>query len=145
MYRVVSAVAVGESPDDSFVVLDEDYLIVDVGASALAGFGPLLGRCVWDCFPGSKPLFRPYYERARRSGQPVELAQYYGGYLTRVRAVPRNGRTTVYWQTLCMIDTRSLGSLRSSLTEAMAALDEWEAKLERERVRGSLRVFEGRA
>ena len=142
---MVSAVAVGEASDDPFVVLDEDYLIVEVEASAEAGFGPLLGRCVWDCFPGSEPMYRPYYERARRSGQPVELAQYYGGYLTRVRAVPREGRTTVYWQTLCMLDTRSLDSLRSSLTEAMAALDEWEAQLERERVRGSLRVIEGRA
>jgi len=136
------AVAVEQEP---FLVLDDDYRIVEVGPAAEAGFGPLLGRCVWDCFPGSESMYRPYYERARRSRQPIELAQYYGGYLTRVKAVPTESKITVYWQTLCILDTRSLDRLRTSLTEAIAALDEWKAELERERVRSSLRVIEGHA
>ena len=73
------------------------------------------------------------------------MAQYYGGYLTRVKAVPTESKITVYWQTLCILDTRSLDRLRTSLTEAIAALDEWKAELERERVRSSLRVIEGHA
>jgi len=134
------AVAVEQEP---FVVLDEEYRIVEVGPAAEAGYGPLLGRCVWDCFPGSASMYRPHYERARRSGQPVELVQYYGGYLTRVKAIPEAGKTTIYWQTLCTLDTRSLDHLRSSLTEAIAALDEWEAELERERVRSCMHLVEG--
>lgn len=131
------AVTVEQAP---FVVLDEDYRIVEVGPAAEAGFGPLLGRCIWDCFPGSESMFRPHYERAQRGGQPIELVQYYGGYLTRVEIRPKVGAIRVAWETLSMLDTSSLERLRASLTAAIAAVDERVAELERHRVRASLRL-----
>jgi hypothetical protein len=126
-----------------FVVLDESYRIVEVGAIAEAGFGPLRGRCVWDCFPGSESMYRPHYERARRSGEPIELVQYYGGYLTRVEIRPEGRTLRVAWETLSMLDTRNLDRLRASLTDAIGELDRHAAHLERRRGRRALRLVEG--
>lgn len=136
------AVTVEQAP---FVVLDESYRIVEVGPAAETGFGPLLGRCVWDCFPGSESMYRPHYERARRGGQPIELVQYYGGYLTRVEIVPHAVAITVTWETISMLDTSNLGRLRASLTDAIAAIDERADKLGREQVRKSLRLVGSRS
>jgi len=134
------AVTVEASP---FVVLDDNYRIVEVGPAAETGFGPLLGRCIWDCFPGSESMYRPHYERAQRGGQPIELVQYYGGYLTRVEILPQAGAVRVAWETLCMLDTSNLERLRATLTEAIGELDERAAELERKRIRTSLRVVRG--
>jgi hypothetical protein len=131
------AVTVEQVP---FVVLDETYRIVEVGPAAEAGFGPLRGRCVWDCFPGSKSMYGPHYERARRRGEPLELVQYYGGYLTKVEIHPEKGALRVSWETLTMLDTRDLERLRASLTDAIAALDQQAEELERRRVRRNLRI-----
>jgi hypothetical protein len=136
------AVAVEQEPS---VVLDEEYRIVEVNSAAETAFGPLLGSCVWDCFPGSEAMYRPYYERARREGQPIELVQYYGGYITRVEVVPGAGHIRVAWETLSMLDTRNLEALRASLSGAIDALDKRMADLERKRVRSSLRVVGGRS
>jgi hypothetical protein len=139
---VTVAVTVEQVP---FVVLDESYRIVEVGPAAEAGFGPLHGRCVWDCFPGSESMYRPHYERARRRGEPIELVQYYGGYLTKVEIRPEKRAITVSWEILSMLDTSDLERLRASLTDAIAALDQHAKELDRGRVRGSLRVVEGTA
>jgi hypothetical protein len=139
---VTVAVTVEQVP---FVVLDESYRIVEVGPAAEAGFGPLHGRCVWDCFPGSESMYRPHYERARRRGEPIELVQYYGGYLTKVEIRPEKRAIRVSWETLSMLDTSDLERLRASLTDAIAALDLQAEELERRRVRRTLRVVEGNA
>ena len=136
------AVTVEQVP---FVVLDESYRIVEVGPAAEAGFGPLHGRCVWDCFPGSESMYRPHYERARRRGEPIELVQYYGGYLTKVEIRPEKRAIRVSWEILSMLDTSDLERLRASLTDAIAALDQQAEELDRRRVRGTLRVVEGTA
>jgi hypothetical protein len=128
-----------------FVVLDESYRIVEVGSFAEAGFGPLRGRCVWDCFPGSESMYRPHYERARRSGETIELVQYYGGYLTRVEIRPEGRFVRVAWETLTLLDTSTLETLRASLTDAIGELDRHAAGFERRRRRGALRVVEGSA
>jgi hypothetical protein len=65
------AVAVDESP---YVVLDEEYRIVEIGHAAEAGFAPMRGQKVFDCFVGSRPLFFPYYEAARKTKKVVEFA-----------------------------------------------------------------------
>lgn len=129
--------------DVPFVVLDETYRIVEVGSSAEAGFGPLRGRCVWDCFPGSESMYRPHYERARRSGEPIELVQYYGGYLTMVEIRPEGRATRVAWETLSMLDTSNLERLRASLTDAIDELDRRAKDLQRRRRRETLRLVEG--
>lgn len=139
---VTVAVTVEQVP---FVVLDESYRIVEVGPAAEAGFGPLHGRCVWDCFPGSESMYRPHYERVRRRGEPIELVQYYGGYLTKVEIRPEKSAIRVSWETLSMLDTSDLERLRASLTDAIAALDQQAEELDRRRVRGTLRVVEGTA
>lgn len=126
-----------------FVVLDESYRIVEVGALAEAGFGPLRGRCVWDCFPGSESMYRPHYERARRSDEPSELVQFYGGYLTKVEIRPEGRFVRVAWETLAMLDTSTLERLRASLTAAIGELDRRVARLESPRGRGELLPFLG--
>jgi hypothetical protein len=134
------AVAVEGTPH---LVLDEHYGIVEVGPAAAATFGPFRGRCLWDAFPGAQPLFQPYYEKARRTGENVEFVQFYDGQFGRVRAVPRGARLLIFWEMLHRLDLLTLDGLRTTLAEATATIEESEALLRRSRVRSSLRVVEG--
>jgi hypothetical protein len=135
------AVTVTQAP---FVVLDEGDRIVGVGPDAESQFGPLVGSIMWDCFPGSEPLFKPYYDAARRSGEPVEFVQFYDGNVARIRAVPRaDGTLALYWQLLARIDTRTLGGLAHSLDEALGLLADEQVGVDRQALRNSLRVIKG--
>lgn len=80
---------------------------------------------------------------ARRTREVVEFAQFYDGYIMRVRAVPEGSRLTVSWETLGMLDVLTLDGLRMSLQAALQALTESEEALRRESVRRSLRVVGG--
>ena len=131
-------------PQMPFVVLDEGDTIVGVGPAAASQFGPQVGRLLWDCYPGSEPLFKPFYDRARRSGDPVEFVQFYDGNLARVRAVPReNGQLELYWEQLAHLDTLTLGSLVQTLEESLELLDDAASEIRRSEVRKTLRVIEG--
>ena len=135
------AVTVQQMP---FVVLDEGDRIVGVGPSAESQFGPLVGSLMWDCFPGSKPLFKPYYDAARRSGEQVEFVQYYDGNVARIRAIPhRSGHLDLYWELLARLDTLTLDGLAATLDESLALLDEEQTGAQRTALRQSLRLIEG--
>ena len=125
------------------MILSEDYRILRVRAAAELGSGELEGRDLWEAFPGSKPLYHPYYDRARRTREPVEFVQFYGGFLARIRAVPVGAELHLYWERLERIDTLTLEGLRDSLTHALSGLEEQETKLRREQLRGRLHVVEG--
>jgi hypothetical protein len=57
-------------------------------------------------FPGSEPLFKPYHDAARRSGEAVEFVQFYDGNVARIRAVPvGNGRLELMWEQLARLDS----------------------------------------
>jgi hypothetical protein len=117
-------VAVTVQCQTPLVVLDEGDRIVGVGPGAESRFGPLVGEVVWDCHPGSEPLFKPYYETARETGETVEFVQFYDGYVTQVRAVPReDGRLELYWERLARLDTLTIDGLLESLEQALDALD----------------------
>ena len=136
------AVTVGQGTP--FVVLDEGDRIVEVGTSAQSQFGPLVGTVIWQSFPGSEPLFKPYYDKARQTREPVEFVQFYDGNVARIRAVPNeDGLLELHWQALARLDTLTLGSLVETLEESLELLDEQEAGMHRSRVRGALRVIEG--
>ena len=127
-----------------FVVLDEGDHLVGVGPSAESQFGPLVGALMWECFPGSEPLFKPYYDAARRSGEPVEFVQFYDGNVSRIRAVPvADGRLELQWELLVRLGTLTLGSLAQTLDESLGLLDEDGSGDQRKIVRGALRVIEG--
>lgn len=127
-----------------FVVLDEGDRIVGVGPSAQSQFGPLVGSVIWEPFPGSEPLFKPYYDTARRTREPVDFVQFYDGNVARVRAVPReNGLLDLHWEPLARLDTLTLGSLVETLEESLELLDQQEADRQRASVRSALRVIEG--
>jgi len=134
------AVTVEDSPS---VVLDETDRIVECNSAAAPWFAHNLGRSVFSCFPGSSRLFRPYYEKARRTGQVVEFAQYSDGYVTRVRAEPCKSSVEVTWETLAILDTTTTDRLLASLDEAIERLDDALRELERDRARRSLRVVSG--
>ena len=135
------AVTVTQAP---FVVLDEGDRIVGVGPGAESHFGPLLGSLMWDCFPGSEPLFKPYYDAARRSGTGVEFVQFYDGNVARIRAVPGPDDTLeLYWELLARLDTLTLDGLAQTLEESMQLLDEEHVGVHRSALRASLRVIEG--
>jgi hypothetical protein len=139
-------VAVTVQEHTPFVVLDEGDRFVGVGPRAESQFGPLVGSSMWEAFPGSEPLFKPYYEAARRSGKPVEFVQFYDGNVARIRAVPGEaGRLELHWEHLARLDTSTLASLVETLDESLELLDEqgWESR--RELVRRALRVIEGGA
>jgi hypothetical protein len=125
------------------VVLDDTYRVVEVTPAAAPWFAQHIGKDVFECFPGSRPLFRPYYELARRTGQTVEFEQFYDGYVVYVRAVPSDAGLEVTWEPLAIVDTWTLEGLRSTLDRALARLDELSSELERERTRTSLRVVGG--
>jgi hypothetical protein len=141
---VTVAVTVGQEPP--FVVLDEGDRIVGVGSGVEGQFGPLVGSVIWDCFPGSEPLFKPYYDSARRLGEQVEFAQFYDGNVARIRAVPRTGdRLELYWELVARLDTLTLGGLVRTLEESLEHLDERHEALQRDALRKSFRVIEGGA
>jgi hypothetical protein len=117
------AVAVEAIP---YVVLDEQYRIVEVSWAAEAGVGPLCGQNLLDCFPGSRPLFLPYLKEAQRTGRVVKFAQYFEGS-----------------ERLCMLDVLTLDGLRASLHAVLDTLRAREDALHREVVRSSLRVVKG--
>jgi hypothetical protein len=138
-------VAVTVSPQP-FVVLDEGDRIVGVGPDAESQFGPLVGSVMWDCFAGSEPLFKPYYDAARRSGESVEFVQFYDGNVARVRAVPRgDGTLGLFWEQLARIDTLTLGGLVHTLEESLELLDDEVSARRRESSRPALRVVKGGA
>jgi hypothetical protein len=136
------AVAVEEG---QFVVLDDEFRIVEVGAAARATFGPLLGQAVFDAFPDSEPLFRPYYERARATGATVEFGTYYDGYAIHLRLTPRGSHLVVGWNTLVRLDLLTLEGLLTSLDTALDAIAELERAVEHDLRRAHLRVVEGAA
>lgn len=129
-----------------FVVLDAGDTIVEVGPRAENQFRPLLGSVLWDCFPGSRPLFKPQYDEARRTRKPVEFVQFHNGNVARVRANPRtDDRLELYWEVISRLDTLTLDGLAQTLDEALAVLDERSAAMYRDELRKALRVIEGGA
>jgi len=137
------AVTVEQVPS---VILDEDYRIVEVGPAAEATFGPLIGQNVFGCFPDATGLYRPHYENARATGQAVEFAQYYDGYVMLINAEPlEDGRLAVAWEILGMLDTMNLDALRLSLGRILAKLEGYEKRTRMELGRESLRLIEGGA
>jgi hypothetical protein len=136
-------VAVTVQEHSPFVVLDEGDHIVEVGEHAESQLGPLVGACLWESFPGSEPLFRPYYDAVRRSREPVEFVQFYDGNVSRVRAVPlEGGRIGLEWTQLARLDTLTLGSLAETLDRLLEALAA-EACGTPSAGRQDLRVIEG--
>jgi hypothetical protein len=140
-----ATVAVTVRQEPPFVVLDEGDRIVGVGSHAESQFGPLLGASMWDCFPGSEPLFKPYYDSARRSGEPVEFVQFYDGNVARVRAVPTGeGRLELEWEQLARLDTLTLDSLSETLDDALELLGGETTGRRRQTLgRAALHVIEG--
>jgi len=138
-------VAVTVEQETHFVVLDEGDRIVGVGSKAEGQFGPLLGARIWECFPGSEPLFKPYYDEARRSGESLTFVQFYDGNVARIRAVPlAEGLLELHWEHLARLDTLTLGSLADTLEESLDLLGEQSRSGERETLRrAALRVIEG--
>ena len=129
-----------------FVVLDTTDTIVGVGPGAESQFAPLLGLLLWECFPGSKPLFKPYYDEARRTMEPVEFLQFHNGNLARVRAIPRGeDRLELYWEVISRLDTLTLDGLAQTLDESLELLDKSRSSMDRDEVRGALRVIRGGA
>lgn len=126
------------------VVLDEHDRIVEVDAAAEGRLGPLVGAVVWDCYPGSEPLFRPYCDEARRTGEPVDFVQFYDGTVMRITALAAPpGRLELSWELLARLDATTIDSLRTSLADALELLDLETSGAQREQLRRALRLIDG--
>jgi urease gamma subunit len=136
------AVTVEDSPS---VVLDEANCIVETNTAAAPWFARFVGRRIFDCYPSAEPLFRPYFESARRSGRVVEFAQFYDGTVAHMTVRSIRGTLVVRWEAVAMLDTLTLDGLRESLDHIIDVLETTQAALERDRVRDSLRVVTGGA
>jgi hypothetical protein len=134
------AVAVEAAP---WVLLDDEYRVVETSWPADAGVGPHCGQNLLDFFPGSRPLFLPYLKEAQRTRRIVKFAQYFEGYVAEVRIVPDGGSLTLVWEQLGTLDVMTMDGLRASLRKALDTLRAREDALRREVVRGTLRVVEG--
>jgi hypothetical protein len=130
---------------DRHIVLDEEYRIVEVGASAAPEFGAFLGRRVWDVFPDSRAVFLPHLEEAHRTGEPVEFVQFFEGTLVRVDAVPENRRLAISRKVLGTVDVSTLESLRNSLLGIVNALADEETAPYGTSLPPLLRLLEGGA
>ena len=129
-----------------FVTLDTADTIVGVGPAAEGQFAPLLGLPLWDCFPGSRSLFKPYYDEARRTREPVEFVQFHNGNFARVRAIPRgDDRLELYWEVLSRLDTLTLDGLAQTLDESLELLERSRSSIGRDEVRKALRLIRGGA
>lgn len=129
-----------------FVALDSADRIVEVGSHAESQFGPLAGSVIWDCFPGARPLFKPYYDEARASREPVDFVQFYDGYVVRVVATSAGEeRLEVTWEQLAHIDATTLDDLVASLTQSLDLLAGEERAAQRDELRKVLTVIEGGA
>jgi hypothetical protein len=139
-------VAVTVEEQAPFVILDTADTIVGVGPAAESQFGPLLGLPLWDCFPGSRSLFKPYYDEARRTREPVEFVQFHNGNFARVRAIPRaEDRLELCWEVISRLDTLTLDGLAQTLDESLELLDKSRSSLYRDEVRKALRLVKGGA
>ena len=135
------AVTVPQAP---YIVFDEEDRIVEVSELAVPVFGSFLGQNLWDCFPDSRPLYEPHYAKARRTGEPVEFAQYYNGRVMLVEAVPSGTHVTLWYEVLAILDVLTIEGLRESFDSALAKLSAAEENIRREQVRASLRLVGGR-
>jgi hypothetical protein len=114
---VVPAVAVSQ-----WIVLDEEGRIVDVSENAEEIFGPLKGASLWETFPSAREVFAPYCERARETGEAVELVTFFEGTLKHVRYAPQGSDVVAIWENLATVDVSSVESLRHSLLEIAGML-----------------------
>jgi hypothetical protein len=136
-------VAVTVQRQEPFVVLDERDRIVGVGPAVASQFGPLLGSVMWDCFPGSEPLFKPYYDTARSSGEPVQFVQFYDGRVARITATLVDEGLAITWEELGHLDTTTFASFRESLVESLELLATESSSAARDQARHALRLIEG--
>ena len=135
--------AVGTARGGSYIVLDEDYTILEVAPSVESFFGDFLGQNVWDLFPGSHAIFASYLDEAHRTGDPVEFIQFYSGTVVRILAAPQDQRLHVSWEVLGAVDVSTLDSMRTSLGDIVSLLSEEDASSDRD-LRPRLRVVESR-
>ena len=125
-----------------WIVLDEEDRIVDVSENAEATFGDLKGASLWETFPQARDVFAPYCDRARQTGEVVELVTFFEGTLKRVRYAPQGSRVIAIWENLASVDVSSVESLRESLLKVADALAEEDSEANRP---PPLRVLEGGA
>lgn len=125
------------------VVLDEEDRVVEAGPAGQARVS--LDGCAsaLEELPSARALFAPYFERARRTGEPVGFAEFVDGRVVQVEVVPGGGRLVVTWHTLCILDVLTLTGLRQSLQVMLDTLAAAEETLRRAEVRAGLRLLEG--
>ena len=111
-----------------WIVLDEDDRIVEVSENAADVFGPLKGESLWETFPSAREVFGPYCDRARRTGEVVELVKFFEGTLKHVRYAPQGSRVLAIWENLASVDVSSVESLRHSLLEIADMLADPDAE-----------------
>ena len=111
-----------------WIVLDGEDRVVEVSEDARPEFEPLLGESLWERFPEAGEVFGPYCERARRTGEVVELVRFFEGSLKRIRYSPEGSRVTATWEVLAAVDVSSVENLRRSLLEMASILADSSAE-----------------
>ncbi len=137
------AVTVQKTP---FVVLDEDGSNRRGRSLCRSQFGPLVGSLIWDCFPGSEPLFKPYYDAARRSGEELEFVQFYDGNVARIHAVPQSNGHLDLWTGSCSRTSTRLTLTRPSCRRSTSRSSSWTKSTSayaEVALRQNLRLIEG--
>jgi hypothetical protein len=122
------AVAVDEP---SVVVLDDHLQVVGGGLAEQVSFSLRLSAFARHC------------ERAKRTGQTVEVAEFVDGRVVQLTIAPQADRLVVSWRTVCILDVLTLEGLRRSLDEIIETLAGADEELRRKDARRSLRVLEG--
>ena len=111
------------SADASYVVLDREDRVVQIGPDLHDQMAPFLGHVLWEHIPDAEPLYGPGFEEARRARRPVEFAVFYRGRAKQLRAVPAGDTLAVHVERLAELDVRTLGTLAESLRRIEEELD----------------------
>ena len=130
-----------ESISDAFVSLDENWCFTYVNEPARRLMGKtceeLLGREVWEGFPGARDtIFDEEWRRATRDGQPVTLESYFAPWKIwlEIHAYPSEEGLSIYFQDISArrADQFALEEAKREADAANAAKSEFLGRISHE-------------
>lgn len=86
------------------------------------GMAAFLGHPLWEYLPHAEPVLKPWFDEARRSGEPVDAAIFYAGGLVDALIVPEGETLMVHVTRRVTLELSSLRTLAASLSSIEAEL-----------------------
>ena len=94
--------------------MTRDWVVESASVAALRWMAPSVGRCLWDVWPASEPIFRPIYEQAWDTGRGEGIG-FFMGVLVELNVTQIGDKLDVAYVELGHLDVTSCESLADSL------------------------------